>query len=257
MAGTAPKSPFPLSFVIGVLVAIALSALAFISVVAWRSFRNRHKFEPSNDTIPLPALLEEGMLAQGALDFFCRGPSSRLGGIPTSSAVKADEVAGPPQSQLPSHQRAENGAAQDGLQLLDPQHSIHTNIPLSVDGVHHVEKRAGCTESVRNRTYPGSNGDMIVEIGGSQPLFFPTPPKIILLPQALRMSGGKLSISTVWSQESMSPREKKPVVPLRPLPLLPVPQRISLPCIMTPRSPSLRSTSSLPRSPGQSEFDDY
>ena len=85
-------------------------------------------------------------------------------------------------------------------------------------------------------------------------------PPLLAVPQT---PPARLSISTVWSQESMWPREKKPDVPMPPLPYMPavahmaVPRRVMFSPDMASGSQNRRSTSSLPRSVGLSDFEDY
>lgn len=256
MVGVASKPPFLLLFVAGVVSVVAFAAMTFILIFGWFYFRGRHKPEPTNNEITLPSL-EEGLPASNALDFSCRGPS-RLDGISSLSAERAGEESGP-QRQFPAHPETDNGIPED-VQHPDsgaPQSFTHFVNLATTEGSEQVDDRTERAEGISNLTTLGNNGDMIVDRERSRPLMSPPPPTMPPLLPVPSMPHGRLSISTVWSQESMWPREKMPDIPMPPLAHLPDPRTFRFSPIIVPGSPMRRSTGSLPRSVGQSDFEDY
>jgi hypothetical protein len=109
---------------------------------------------------------------------------------------------------------------------------------------------------VSDPTILGKDGDMAAEHDPPRPFISPSPPRIPPLPPAPPKSNGRFSISTVWSQESMWPREKKPDIPVPPLAHLPVTRTVVFAPLIVAGFQNRRSTSSLPRSVGQSDFDE-
>jgi hypothetical protein len=256
MVGVASKPSFLLLFVASVLSVMAVAALTFILLFAWGYFRGRHKLELSNNSITLPAL-EEGHAAPDALDFSCRGPSG-LGGISPLSDERADEAPGP-QRQFQAQPRTDNVLPDDVLHPGPgaPQSFASIVNPVTTEGSERVEDHTERAEGISNLATLGNYGDMIVDRERSRPLIFPTPPMMPPLPPVPPMPRGRLSISTVWSQESMWPREKMPDIPMPPLAHIPDQRTFRFSAIMMSGPPMRRSTGSLPRSVGQSDFEDY
>ncbi len=261
MVGSHSKSPFLFPFVVGLLIVVVLSALTFALVIAWRYYRGRGRLQSSIAAFPLSTIVEEGRSTPDVLDFSCRGPS-RLGGISPISAERADEETGP-RFELTVRRGMDNDSLADVKRLgfsasQPPTHAITASTPERVD---QVEDHAQRTKSSSVPVDLGNSGDMVVELGRSQSLsfVFPTPPTISPFPPpAPQTPGGRLSMSTVWSQESMWPRERKLDFPMPPLAYLPVPQRMRFSPIMVSGPPSPRSMSSFPRSVAPSDFgDDY
>ena len=252
------KSPFLLSFVAGVLSVVVIGALAFVFIFAWRYYRGRHEIEPSSKDIPLTTL-EDGRPrpTSDKLDSSPRSPS-RLGGNSPSSAEKADE-AWEPLRQFLAQTGTTNDAQNDAQRALSviSQTSAHIIYPVTTE----------VADSERVQYYPirakvipdpttSEDGNMSVERDQPRPSISPSPPRLRPLPSAPPKPNGRLSISTVWSQESMWPREKVPDVPVPPLAHLPVPRRVVLTPLMVAGFQNRRSTSSLPRSVGQSDFEE-
>ena len=254
------KSPFLLSFFAGILSVVVVGALAFVFIFAWRYYRGRHTIEPSSKEIPLTTL-EDGRSpprpTSDKLDSSPRSPN-RLGGNSPSSAEKADEAWEPLRHflvQTGTTNDAQNNA-QRPLSVVS-QSSAYIIYPVTTDIVY--------TERVQD--YPirakvthdpttSEDGSMSVEHDQSRPFISPSPPTIPPLPSAPPKSNGRLSMSTVWSQESMWPREKVPDVPVPPLAHLPVTRRVVFTPLMVAGFQNRRSTSSLPRSVGQSDFEE-
>ncbi|KAI0250545.1 hypothetical protein BJV78DRAFT_553288 [Lactifluus subvellereus] len=253
MVGVASNPSFLLLFVAGVISVLAFVALTFTLVFAWFHFRGRHKLEPADNEIALPTL-EEGLPASDALDFSCRGPS-RLGGISSLSAERAGEGSGP-QRQSPAHPETDNGMPDD---VQHPGSGVSQSFTyvvnlVTTEGSERVEDHTEPAEGMSNPTTLGNNDD---DREQSRPLVFPPPSTMPPLPPVPPTPRGRHSISTVWSQESMWPREKMPDIPMPPLAHLPDPRTFRFSPIMVPGSPIRRSTGSLPRSVGQSDFEDY
>ncbi|KAF8258047.1 hypothetical protein EI94DRAFT_610605 [Lactarius quietus] len=255
MAGNHSKPPFLFLFVIGLLTVVVLSTSTFALVTAWRYFRVRGRRQSSIDAFALPTIVEEGRSTSDALDFSCRGPS-RLGGV----SPMVDEETGP---QLKSTVRGgmDDGSLPD-VKHLDSGASQNSTHPTTVSAAERVEQVEDYAQRTKNDSVPvdsGNSGDMVVDLGQSQSFVFPTPPKDPPLPPpAPQTPGGRLSMSTVWSQESMWPRERKMDFPMPPLAYLPVPHRVRPSPLLALGPPSPRSMSSFPRSVAASDFgDDY
>ncbi len=260
--GMTSKSPFILSFIAGVLSVVVIGALAFVFIFTWRSYRGRHKPEPSSKDIPLTTL-EDGPSTSDKLDSSSHS-LGRLGGNSPSSAGNADE-AWEPLRQFITQTGTPNCAQDDGQRPVSvfSQSSAYIVYPVTTKGV----------DSKRMQDHPippkvvsdpsNSAKDSVISAEHDQPQPFvfisPSSPKIRPLPSAPPKSNGRLSISTVWSQESMWPREKMPDVPVPPVPPLahfPVTQRVVFSPLMVAGFQNRRSTSSLPRSVGQSDFEE-
>jgi hypothetical protein len=256
MVGSASKPPFILLFLAGVLSAVALVALTFILVFALRCFCCRPKLESSDNATALPAL-EEGLAAPDALEFSCRGPS-RLGWISSLSAERAGEAPGP-QRQVQTQPRTDNELSDD---VPHPGPSVPQSFDqivnlVTTEGSERVGVHTERTLVISNLATLGNIDDKTVDRERSLPLVFPTPPTMPPLPPVPPMPRGRLSISTVWSQESMWPREKMPNIPMPPLAHMPSQATFRFSPIIISSSPTRRSTCSLPRSVGQSDFEDY
>ncbi|KAI9466597.1 hypothetical protein BJY52DRAFT_2333 [Lactarius psammicola] len=259
MVGNPSKSPFLLPFLISLLTVVVLSALTFALVIAWFYLRGRGRPQSSITAFPLPTIVEEGRSTPEALDFSCRGPS-RLGGISPTLAERADEETGP-RLKLTVRRGMDDDSLADvkRFHFSASQHPTHATITSTAERVDQVEDHAQRTKSSSVPVDLGNSSDMVVELGRSQSFAFPTPPKIPHFPPpAPRTPGGRFSMSTTWSQESMWPRERKIEFPMPPLAYFPVPQRARFSPIVVSGSPSPRSMSSFPRSVAPSDFgDDY
>ena len=253
------KSPFLLSFVAGVLSVVVIGALAFVFIFAWRHYRGRHKIEPSSKEIPLTSL-EDGRprpTTSDKLDSSPRSPS-RLGVNSPSSAEKADE-AWEPLRQFLAQTGTTNYAQDDAQRPLSvvSQSSAYIFYPVTTEV---IDSERVQDHPIHAKVIPdlttSKDGNMSVEHDQSRPFLSPSPPRIPPLPFAPPKSNGRLSMSTVWSQESMWPREKVPDVPVPPLVHFPVTRRVVFAPLMVDGFQNRRSTSSLPRSVGQSDFED-
>ncbi|KAH9041838.1 hypothetical protein EDB84DRAFT_936218 [Lactarius hengduanensis] len=258
MVGKPSESPFLFPFVIGLLIVVLLSVLTFALVIAWRYIHGR-RHQPSIAAFPLPAIVEEGRATPGALDFSCRGPS-RLGGISPTSGERADEETGPRLKLTVRRGMDDDGSLAD-VKRLDfsalQQYSTHA---ITASTAERVEDHAQRTKRSSVPVHLGNSVDMVAEPGRPQSFALPTSPKIPspIPPPAPRTPGGRLSLSTVWSQESMWPRERKLEFPMPPLAYLPVPQRVRFSPIVVSGPSSPRSMNSFPRSVAPSDFgDDY
>ena len=259
MVGKSSKPHFLFLFVVGLLTIVVLSASTFILVLAWRYFRRRDRRQSSIAAFAMPTIVEEGRSASETLDFSCRGPS-RLGGISPMLAERVDEETGP------GLKPTVRGGMDDGpladvkpLDLSTSQNPTHFTTVSTAESVEQVEDHARRSNKDFIIFDLGNSGDMVVDLGRSQSFAFPTPPKgPPFPPPASRTPAGRLSMSTVWSQESMWPRERKidSHVPMPPLAYLPVPQRMRPSPPMSLSAPSPRSMSSFPRSVVPSEFGD-
>jgi hypothetical protein len=256
MVGTASRPSFVLLFIAGILSTAAFAALTFIFVFSWHYCRGGHKVEPSDNEIPLPTL-EEGHATPDALDFSCRGPS-RLGGILPLLAESAGETWGSfssPQSQFQAQPRTDKGS-QDDMQHPHPDASQTFDYivnPVTPEQSEPAGDHSERAEGISNITTLGNNGDVIVYPERSRPLVFPTPPT---MPPLSPIPRSRFSISTVWSQESMWPRDKMPDVPVPSLAHIPVQRTFQVSNIMTPGSPMRHSTLSFPHSVGNSDSED-
>ena len=253
------KTPFLYSFIAGVLSVVVIGALTFLFIFSWRYYRSRHKLESSNKEIRLTTL-EDGRTTSDKLGPSFRSPS-RLGDNSPSSAESADE-AWESQSQFSAQIGTANGA-QDGQRPFSvvSQSSAYIVRPMTIEGVEQVEDQPIRANDSSDPTILGKDDNMSTEHDRLRPLISRSPPGIPIrpLPPAPPKSNGRSSISTVWSQESMWPREKKldvsvPEVP--PLAHLPVTRRVMFSPLMAAGFQNRRSTSSLPRSVGQSDFDE-
>ena len=256
MVGNPSKPPFLFLFVVSLLTVVVLSASTFALVIAWRHFRGRGRHQSSIAAFALPTIVEEGRSTSDALDFSCRGPS-RLGGISPMLAERVDEETGP--RPKPTLRGEMDDSSLADVKRLDFSASRNSTYLTTVSTAERVEQVGDYAQRTRNDSAPvdlGNSGDMVVELGRS--FAFPTPPKAPPFPSpAPRTPDGRLSMSTVWSQESMWPRERKIDVPMPPLAYLPVPQRVrSSPLMVLGPPPSRRSMSSFPRSVAPSDFSD-
>ena len=261
MVGAVTKYPFFYSFLAGVLSVVFVGALTFGFIFSWRYFRNRRRLEPSNNAIPLTTL-EGGLKASESSDDSSSSRSpSRLGGLSPSSVKRADEAL-ETQSQFSAQPGTGNGPEDDGPRPVSgiSQGSANVVNPLTAGGVERSKDRTTGkrAEDGSNLAFWGNNinGDTTTERVQPRARI----PPLLAVPQT---PPARLSISTVWSQESMWPREKKPDVPMPPLPHMPavahmaVPRRVMFSPDMASGSQNRRSTSSLPRSVGLSDFEDY
>ena len=254
------KSPFLLSFIAGVLSVVVIGALAFVFVFAWHYYRRRNT-EPSSKDIPLTTL-EDGRPrpTSDKLDSSPRSPS-RLGDNPPTSAEKADEP-WEPLRQFLAQTGTANGAQNDAQRPLSvvSQSAAYIIYPVTTELVDsgRVQDHTIPAKAIPDPTTSG-DGNLSVEHYQSRPFISPSLPRMRPLPSAPPKPNGRLSISTVWSQESMWPQEKVPDVPVPPVPPLahiPVTRRIVFSPLMVAGFQNRRSTSSLPRSVGQSDFEE-
>jgi len=252
MVGTTSRSLFLYSFIAGVLSVVVIGALAFLSIFSWRYYHRRRKLEPSNKEIHLTTL-EGGHSTSDKLDS-SRGPS-RLGDNFPTSAERADEAWEPLRQFLAQTGTAAQDGGQRPLSGVSPS-SVYIVNPMTTEGVERVEDQPIRAKDISDLTTLRKDGDMSAEHDRSRPFISSSPPGIPPLPPAPPKLNGRLSISTVWSQESMWPREKKPDVPVPPLAHLPVTRRVMFSPRIAFGFQNRRSTSSLPCSVGQSDFDE-
>ena len=255
------KTPFLLSFIAGVLSVVVIGALAFGFIFAWRYYRGRSQIEPSSKEIPLTIL--EGGRPRPTSDKLGSSPRSpsRPGGNSPSSAEKTDEAWEPLRqilSQTGTTNRAQNDA-QRPLSVVSPS-SAYIIYPVTT-GV--VDSERVQDHPIRVKVIPdltssedGNFLNMSVENDQPRPFISPSQPKTPPLPSAPPKPNGRLSMSTVWSQESMWPREKVPDVPVPPLVHFPVTRKVMFTPLMVAGFQNRRSISSLPHSVGQSDFED-
>jgi hypothetical protein len=252
------KSPFLLSFVAGVLSVVVIGASAFAFIFAWRYYRRRHKIEPSSREIPLTTL-EDGRprSTSDKLDSSPRSPSW-LGGNSPSSAENADE-AWEPLRQISAQTGTTNDAQNDGQRPFSvvSQSSAYIIYPVTTEV---VDSEWVQDHPIRAKVIPdpttSEDGNMSVEHDQPRPFISPSPPRMPPLPSAPPKPNARMSISTVWSQDSMWPPEKVPDVPVPPLAHFPVPRRVVFTPLMVPCFQNRRSIMSLPRSVGQSDFEE-
>lgn len=258
MVGNPSKPSFLFLFVIGLLIVVALGALTLVLVIVWRHFHRRGTPQSSVAAFTLPTIVEEGRSTPGALDFSCRGPS-RLVGISPMLAERADEETGPRLKLTVRRGMDESSLADVKRQRPDSrpsQDSTHAITASTAGRVEQVEVHAQPAKSGLVPVDLGKSGDIAVEQGRSQSFTLPTPPKVPPFPPPTPLTpGGRLSMSTVWSQESMWPREILIDFPMPPLAYLPVPQRVRS-SLVVPGPPSPRSMNSFPRSVAPSDFGD-
>jgi len=250
MVGITSNEPFLYSFIAGVLSVVVIGALTFLFIISWRYYRRRHNLESSNKEIRLTTL-EDGHLTSDKLDSSSRSPS-RLGDDSPTSAEQADEAWEPLRQFLARTGTAALDGGQRPLSGIVPSSAYIVN-PMTTKGVEQVEDQTICAKDISK---PTTDGDTSAEHDRSRSFISPTPPRIPPLPPAPPKSNGRLSMSTVWSQESMWPREKQPDVPVPPLAHLPVTRRVMFSPRIASGFQNRRSTSSLPRSVGQSDFGD-
>lgn len=261
MVGDTSESSFLFSFVIGLLTVVVLGVLTFALVAAWRYFRGRDRLQSSVATFALPSIVEEGRSTPGALDFSCRGPS-RPSGAPQILIERADEETGL-RLELTVRRGMDDGSLAD-VKHLDFSASQHSTDTITASTAERVVGQVGDhAQRTKSGSVPAdldSSGDLVIEPGQSQSFAPPTSPKTPPFPPpALWTSGGRLSVSTVWSQESMWPRERKLDFPMPPLAYLPLPvlQRVRYYSpLVVPGHPSPRSMGSFPRSVAPSDFGD-
>lgn len=252
------KSAFLLSFIAGVLSVVVIGALAFVFIFAWRYYRGRHGIEASSKEIPLTTL-EDGWprSTSDKLDSSPRSPS-RLGGNSPLSAEKVDEAWEPLRQFLPQIVTT-NDAQTDAQRPFSvvSQSSAYIIYPVTTEEVDsgRVQDHPILSEIIPDPT-TSEDGNTSFELDQPRPSVSPSPPRIPPLPFAPPKPNGRLSISTVWSQESMWPREKVPDVPVPPLAHLPVTRRVVFAPLMVAGFQNRRSTSSLPHSVGQSDFEE-
>ena len=256
------KSPFLLSFVAGVyLSVVVIGALAFVFIFAWRYYHRRHKIEPSSKEIPLTTL-EDGRPRPTSyrLDFSPHSPS-RLGGNSPSSAEKTDE-AWEPLRQFLTQTGTTNDAQNDAQRPLSviSQSSPYIIYPVTTEV---VDSERVHNHPIRAKVIPdpttSEGGNMYPVEHYQAGSFISLPPPRIphFAPFAPPKSNGRLSISTVWIQESTWPREKVPDVPVPPLAHLPVTRRV---VVYTPYGSWFFKTGARPasasRSVGPSDFEE-
>lgn len=253
------KTPFLLSFVAGVLSVVVVGALAFVFVFAWRYYRGRQRIELSSKEIPLTTL-EDGRprSTSDKLDSSPRSPG-RLGGNSPLSAENADEAWEPlrqllAQTGMPNY--AQNDAQRRSLSVVSQQspyiiYPVITEVIDSEQPQDHPIRAKVISDHTTSEV-----GNTSLERDQPRSFISPSLPRMRPLPSAPPKSNGRLSISTVWSQESMWPREKVPDVPVPPLAHLPVTRRVVFTPLIAAGFQNRRSTSSLPRSVGQSDFED-
>ena len=271
MAGIASKHPFFYSFLAGVLSVVVVGTLAVASIFAWRHFRDQRRRRREQaahilNAFPL-STLEDGLKVSGGAseDVSSRSPS-RLGGVsPSVKRATSDET---PETR-PSQFLAQPPGIADSGQQYHPvsgvsQRSAITVNPLTTEGVERAEDHTKRAEDSSNRTTRSNDGETTTDRVRRRPSDYPPRPRIPAAPPIPPTHAARLSVSTVWSQESMWPREKGPDVPLPPLPSMPalvhmqgVPRRVMFSPIIAAGSQNRRSTSSLPRSVGQSDYEDY
>ena len=253
------KSAFLLSFIAGVLSVVVIGSLTFGFIFAWRYYRGRRTIEPSSKVIPLTTL-EDGRARSTSdkLDSSPRSPS-RLGGKnPPSSAENADE-AWEPRRQFLAQTGTTNDAQNDAQRPFSvvTQSSAYIIYPVTTED---IDLERVQDHPIRVKVIPdpttSENGNISVEHGQLRPFISPSPPRMRPLPSAPPKSNRRLSISTVWSQESVWLREKVPDVPVPPLVHLPVTRRVVFTPLTVAGFQNRRSTSSLPRSVGQSDFEE-
>jgi len=251
-------SPFLLSFIAGGISVVVIGALTFVFIFAWRYYRRRHEIEPSSKEIPLTTL-EDGRQwpTSDKLDSSPRSPS-RLGGNPPSSAEKTDD-AWESLRQFSAQTGATTYALNDAQRPFSvvSQSSAYIIYPVTTEV---VDSERVQDHPIHAKVIPdpttSEDGNMSVEHDQPRPFISLSPPRIPPLPSAPPKSNGRLSISTVWSQESMWPPEKVPDVPVPPLVHLPVTRRVVFTPLMVPGFQNRRSIMSLPRSVGQSDFEE-
>ena len=254
MVGISSKSPFLYSFIAGVLSVVVIGALTFLSIFLWRYYRRRHQLEPPNQEIHLTTLEDGRHSMSDKLGSSSPSPS-RLGDHSPTSAERADKAWEPLRQFLAQTGTAAQSDGQRPISGVTPSSAYIVN-PTAIERVARVEGQPIRAKDIPDSTTLGKDGDMYVEQDRSRPFISPSPPRIPPLPPVPPKSNGRLSISTVWSQESMWPREKKPDVPVPPLAHLPVTRRVMFSPRIASGFQNRRSTSSLPRSVGQSDFDE-
>jgi len=254
----ATKSPFLSSFIASILILLVLCGLTAIFIFLWRYFGRRPKPKSPNNTIPLTTL-EDGLTRSTVPRFSFRGPS-RLGGNSPSSAKRADG-ASEAQLQFFAQSRTNDDTQGDGQHLVSgvSQSSAHIVGPMTAERGDWVEGNTKRAKDTSNLTSSDNDKGMASE--GDQPRSFVSsyPPRVPPLPPIppppTRARASRFSMSTVWSQESMWPREKKPDVPVPPPAHMAVSRRVGF--TPTGFNPHHRqSTVSVPRSVGQSDFDE-
>jgi len=237
---------------------VVIGALAFTFIFAWRYYRRRHEIEPPSKELPLTTL-EDGRLRSTSdkLDSSPHSPS-RLGGNSASSAEKADE-AWEPLRQFPAQTGTTTYAQNDAQRPFSvvSQSSAYIIYPVTREV---VDSERVQDYPIRAKVIPdpttSEDGNTSFEHDQLGPFISLSPPRIPPLPSAPPKSNGRLSISTVWSQESMWPPEKVPDVPVPPLVHFPVTRRVVFTPLMVPGFQNRRSIMSLPRSVGQSDFEE-
>ena len=239
---------------------MVIGALTFVLIFAWRYYRGRHTIESSSKEIPLTTL-EDGR-ARSTSDKLDSSPCSPsgLGGNSPWSAEKPDEAWEPLRQFVPQTGMT-NDAHNDAQRPFSvvSQSSAYIIYPVTTEVVDsgRVQDHPTRAKVILDPT-SSEDSHMSVELGQPRSFISPSPPRIPSLPSAPPKSNGRLSISTVWSQESMWPREKVPdvPVPVPPLAHLPVTRRVVFTPLMVAGFQNRRSTSSLPRSVGQSDFEE-
>ena len=270
MAVTASKYPFFFSFLAGVLSVAFVGALTVASFFAWHYFRDRRRRRReltahNLNAFPLTAL-EDGLKGSGgASDEISSRSPSRLGGVSPPSLKRAASDEEP--ETRPSQFSAQLPGTADGGQHHHPvldvlQRSAITVNSLTTEGLKRAEDHTKRTEESSNRTTRSNDGDTSTDRVRARPSDYPSRSRSPAAPPIPPTPTARLSVSTVWSQESMWPREKRPDVP--PLPSMPAlahmqggPRRAMYSPVIAAGSHNRRSTSSLPRSVGQSDYEDY
>jgi hypothetical protein len=248
MVGITSRSPFLYSFIAGVLSVVVIGALTFFSIFLWRYYRRRHQLEASNQEIHLTTLEDGRHSMSDKLGSSSPSPS-RLGDNSPTSAERADRAWEPLRQFLAQTGTAAQSDRQRPISGVTPSSAYIVNLTA-------IERVGAQPIRAKDIPDPTTLGNMPAEQDRSRPFISPSPPGIPPLPPVPPRSNGRLSISTVWSQESMWPREKKPDVPVPPLAHLPVTRRVMFSPRIASGFQNRRSTSSLPRSVGQSDFDE-
>jgi hypothetical protein len=251
-----PNSPFLLSFIAGVFAAVVVGALLLVFVFVWRRYRDQHWIEPSSKDISLTTL-EGGRRPRSTsdkLDSSTFSPS-KLGGKSPSSAEKAVAAWEPPR-QFSAKTGTINDAqndAQSPLPVVSPS-SVYIVYPVTTEV---VDSGRVQNHSTRAKVILDSSTSENGNMDQSRSFIFPSSPMTPPLLSAPPKYDGRSSVSTVWSQESTWPRERLdfPMPPLAHFPGARTPRVV----VFTPLMASFqdrRSTSSLPRSVGPSDFEE-
>ena len=221
--------------------------------------RRRSRREPSNNVIPLTTL-EDGFKVPDVPNHTAgRGPS----GISPLPAQGADEASkAQTQGQLLAKAETTEGAQNDGLRPVSgvSESSAYIVSFPTLERVERVDDHTKRSRDLSTRSILSYDGDRAAEYLQPRSYGFPSPPGVPpLAPVPLgSVSGARFSVSTVWSQESMWP----PKMPMADIPVVPPlvyhsQRRVAFQPSVISGSRDRRSTTSLPRSVGQSDNEDY